>query len=221
MSMTSVARTARGRVPRIAEQAVERARLAVVPRGVARPPRVPFVALVSVLLVGGVAGLLYVNTSMQQASFTTSALQERAQRLDAVQQSLQMQLERLRNPQRVALRARHLGMVPPPAPAFLRLDGHGGGRVLGHPAPAVAGDGIRVSPAPRAKPSNLRPAPVIVEPPQNKDKQNKDKQNSRQDGQARQNQTSQPREKHGAASTQDADRTGTKKPAPHQSHQPH
>ncbi|MGH3444891.1 MAG: hypothetical protein ACRDPB_05915 [Nocardioidaceae bacterium] len=203
MSMSS---QARGRVPRIAEQAVERARLAVVPRGVARSPRVPFIALVSLLLVGGVAGLLYTNTSMQQASFTASALQQRAQHLDAVQQSLQMQLERLRNPQRVALSARRMGMVPPPAPAFLRLDGHGGGTLLGHPAPAVAADGLRVSPLPRAKPSSLRPAPVIVAPPRAKHAEKK-----------------QPKHDHaqsnGAASTQRAGGNGTKNPASHQSHQ--
>ena len=44
------------RVPRIAEAAVERARLTVVPRRRTRAPRVPFVALVSLLLVSGVAG---------------------------------------------------------------------------------------------------------------------------------------------------------------------
>ena len=159
--MSALTNPTRSRVPRIAEQAVERARLAVVPRRAPRPPRVPFIVLVSLLLVGGIAGLLCFNTSMQQASFTATALQDRATQLDATEQSLQMDLERLRNPQRVALHARRMGMVPPPSPAFLRLPD---GKVLGSPAAAVAGDGIRIAPLPRRKPKSLRPVPVIAPP---------------------------------------------------------
>ena len=66
-------------MPRIAEAAVERARLTVVPaRRGAPAARVPFVMLVSLLLVGGVAGLLLFNTSMQQASFTATAMEDQA-----------------------------------------------------------------------------------------------------------------------------------------------
>ncbi len=57
--MSALMNQARSRVPRIAEAAVERARLTVVPRAArAARPGCPFVALVSLLLVGGVAGLL-------------------------------------------------------------------------------------------------------------------------------------------------------------------
>ena len=70
---------ARTRVPRIAEAAVERARLTVVPRVPrSRAARMPFVVLVSLLLVGGVAGLLCFNTSMQQSSFQVTALEDEA-----------------------------------------------------------------------------------------------------------------------------------------------
>jgi cell division protein FtsB len=153
----------RSRVPRIAEAAVERARLTVVPRGVTRAPRVPFVALVSLLLVSGVAGLLLFNTSMQQASFHATALEQQAQILAAEEQSLQMELEMLRDPQRVAAEARAIGMVPPANPAFIRLSD---GRVLGTPTPAVPEDGIRIAPLPTLKPKNLRPDPVIVPAPE-------------------------------------------------------
>lgn len=152
----------RSRVPRIAEAAVERARLTVVPRGVTRAPRVPFVALVSLLLVSGIAGLLLFNTSMQQASFHATALEQQAQILAAEEQSLQMELEMLRDPQRVAAEARAIGMVPPANPAFIRLSD---GRVLGTPTPAVPEDGIRIAPLPTLKPKNLRPDPVIVPAP--------------------------------------------------------
>jgi len=160
--MSALINQARNRVPRIAEAAVERARLTVVPRGRVRAARVPFVTLVSLLLVSGVVGLLLFNTSMQQASFTATAMEAKAAALDAREQSLQMDLERLRDPQRVAVKARSIGMVPPGSPAFLRLSD---GKVLGNPAPAVAEDGIRVVPLPTRKPKNLRPDPVVLPVP--------------------------------------------------------
>jgi hypothetical protein len=160
--MSALINQARNRVPRIAEAAVERARLTVVPRRRTRAARVPFVTLVSLLLVSGVAGLLLFNTSMQQASFAATAMEEKADLLDAREQSLQMDLERLRDPQRLAVQARAIGMVPPNSPAFLRLSD---GKVLGNPTPALVEDGLRVAPLPTRKPPNLRPEPVIVELP--------------------------------------------------------
>ncbi|MGZ4534907.1 MAG: hypothetical protein ACXVXE_05135 [Nocardioidaceae bacterium] len=157
--MSALMNQARNRVPRFAEAAVEHARLTVVPRRHTRAARVPFMVLVSLLLVGGVTGLLAFNTSMQQASFTATSLQERATVLNAEQQSLQMSLERLRDPQRLAVRARAMGLVPAPSPAFLRLSD---GKILGAPAPALVTDGIRVQPLPTQKPLSLRPPAVTV-----------------------------------------------------------
>lgn len=157
--MSALVNQARSRVPRVAEAAVERARLTVVPRTTRRAARVPFVTLVSLLLVLGVAGLLIFNTSMQRASFTATAMQNRAEVLAAKEQSLQMQLARLRDPQRVAERARRLGMVPPSSPAFIRLSD---GKILGTPVPASAADALRVTPLPTRKPRNLMPAPVLA-----------------------------------------------------------
>ena len=159
--MSALITQARNRVPRFAEAAVDRARLTVVARPAQRAPRMPFVSLVSLLLVTGVAGLLLFNTHMQQASFTATSLQERAVALQAREQALQLQLDKLRNPQRLAMRAKELGMVPAPSPAFLRLSD---GEVLGNPAVAQATDGIRIAPLPTRKPKDLRPAPVIVKP---------------------------------------------------------
>jgi hypothetical protein len=158
--MSTLMDEARSRVPRIAEAAVERARLTVVPRATGRrAARVPFVALVSLLLVGGVAGLLFFNTSMQQVSFTATALEHKAQILDAERQGLQMDVDSLRDPQRVAVQAKKMGMVPPASPAFLTL---ADGTVLGTPTPATYADSIRVDPLPARKPKNLRPKPVKV-----------------------------------------------------------
>lgn len=166
--MSALINQARNRVPRFAEAAVDRARLTVVPRRVTKAPRVPFVMLVSLVLVTGVAGLLAFNTSMQQASFTATALENRAEVLSAREQSLQMDLERLRDPQRVAVEARGMGMVPPSNPAFLRLSD---GEVLGNPTAALPTDAVRIIDLPRVKPSNLTPPPIIVRAPRTENSQ--------------------------------------------------
>lgn len=150
---------ARNRVPRIAEAAVERARLSVVPRRAQKAPKVPFVSLVSLLLVTGVVGLLLFNTSMQQASFTATSLEQRAAVLDANEQALQMEIDTLRDPQKVATRAKQLGMVPRTNPAFIRLPD---GKVLGNPTVAQPDDAMQIAPLPTRKPKSLRPDPIIV-----------------------------------------------------------
>ena len=149
----------RSRVPRIAEVAVERARLTVVPRRRTRAARMPFVALVSMVLVGGVVGLLLFNTSMQQASFAATALEGQSTTLAARQQMLEMDLDRLRDPQRIAAAAQKLGMVQACAPAFLEL---GTGKVVGQPCPAVA-SAFPIWPAEPKLPAELNPAPNVVE----------------------------------------------------------
>lgn len=157
------------RLPRIAgrigEAAVERARLTVVPRRRSRAARVPFVTLVTLVLLGGVVGLLLFNTSMQQASFAATSLQEQATNLEARQQTLLMELDKLRDPQHVAEAAQRLGMVPAGPPAFLDLRT---GKTLGVPTPATGEDPIRIRDYPPVLPHSLNPPPVIVKvhPPQ-------------------------------------------------------
>jgi hypothetical protein len=149
----------RSRMPRIAEVAVERARLTVVPRRRTKAARMPFVALVSLVLLGGVVGLLLFNTSMQQASFAATALEGQANVLAARQQSLEMDLDRLRNPQRIAAAAQDLGMVQAGNPAFLSL---GTGAVTGVPSAGDPALPFRIWPLPPGRPAALDPAPHIV-----------------------------------------------------------
>src|SRR3954453_16204040 len=105
--MRTLLSQARTRVPRIAEAAVEGARRTGVPGASRRrAARVPFVALVSLLLVGGVAGLLFFNTSMQQASFTATDMENEVALLNAHEQSLKMQLGALGDPHGGAVEAR-------------------------------------------------------------------------------------------------------------------
>jgi ABC-type nickel/cobalt efflux system permease component RcnA len=160
--MSNTVAQIRTRMPRIAEVAAERARLTVVPRRRTRAARMPFVALVSMVLLGGVVGLLLFNTSMQQASFAATALEDQANTLAARQQTLQMDLERLRNPQRIAKAAVGLGMVQAGSPAFLEL---GSGRIRGVGGVGDPANQLRIDPRPPKKPALLDPAPSVVTVP--------------------------------------------------------
>ena len=159
---TGSAARQRVRFTRLAESAVERARLTVVPRGRTTAPRTPFVILVAVVLLGGVVLLLMFNTSMQQASFRATALEQRATLLHAKEQQLRMELDNLRDPQRVSEQAAALGMVPLVTPAFLRLSD---GSVLGVPQPADGTSRIRLKPLPPPMPASFKPAPNVVYAP--------------------------------------------------------
>jgi len=150
----------RSRGQRFAEAAVERARLTVVPRRRTKAARMPFVMLVSLVLLGGVVGLLLFNTSMQQASFAATSLERQAGTLTARQQTLERELDVLRNPQHIAEQAQGMGMSVPPAPLFLDLRN---GKVLGDPVPATAVNRLRLQPRPPAKPPVLNPPPLYVD----------------------------------------------------------
>lgn len=180
--MSSTAPQLRSRLPRFAEAAVERARLTVVPGRRTRAPRVPFVTLVSTLLLAGVVGLLLFNTSMQQASFATTALEEQASNLSAREQTLQMELERLRDPQRVAEAARRQGLVMPSAPAFLDLET---GEVTGSAAPATREGDVNIAAPPPGRPPELDPAPIREEPRGNRGGGQGDRRDSQRDNQRR------------------------------------
>jgi hypothetical protein len=164
--MSTLIDGARSRVPRFAEAAVERARLTVVPPrralGRTQAARTPFAVLVIAMLAAGVVGLLMFNTNMQQTSFKATALQDRVNVLTAKEQSLDLELDQLRDPQHLALAAKELGMVAPPQPAFVRL---ADGRVLGNPTPATVGDSVRINPLPSRKPASLKRKTIIVKVP--------------------------------------------------------
>ena len=165
--MSIAAPALRTRVPRLAGAALERARLTVVPRRKRRRTSpVPFLLVVSMLAVGGIVGLLLFNTSMQQASFAATDLQRQADALVAKRQSLQMNLDQLRDPQTIALKAQRMGMVLPTSPAVLDLRT---GKVLGDPTPATALDRLRLLAPPPRKPGLLDPPAhvVVVDPPAN------------------------------------------------------
>ena len=160
--MSGLMEQARSRLPRIAENAIERARLTVVPRTRPTAPRAPFVLVVAAVLLVGVVGLLMFNTSMQQASFAAAELEEEQAALRAEEQHLLMELDRLRDPQRVTQQAQALGMVPMLTPVFLDLSD---GSVLGEPGPASPLDRMRLQPLPPQVPEKFRVKPRVVEVP--------------------------------------------------------
>ena len=158
--MSRPAAQLRSRVPRIAGDAVERARLTVVPRTRAvRAARVPFVLFVSVILLLGVVGLLMFNTSMQQASFAMTTYQEQATKLAAREEQLTAELEDLRDPEVLARKAQRAGMVQPPCTAYLDS---ASGRVTGELCAAEAGDRVKLAAGVAVVPEALDPAPLVV-----------------------------------------------------------
>jgi hypothetical protein len=108
-------------------------RLKVAPPLPVAGPRAPFVALILVVVVGGVLGILMLNTKVNENAFRLHDLQQRQTELDQQQQRLEQQLADYESPGNLAANARKLGLVPAGAPAFIRLPD---GRITGVPQPA-------------------------------------------------------------------------------------
>lgn len=157
--MSTPALQLRERLPRLADDAVARARLTVVPRRRVRAARMPFVTLVSLVLLGGVVGLLCFNTQMQQASFAATSLEEQADNLSAREQTLHDELQVLRSPQHLATAAQAAGMVVPESSCTVRL----AARTTESGCTAATADNTpRLLPQPPRKPAVLAPDPFVV-----------------------------------------------------------
>ena len=117
--------------------AADRARpvLRLVPDVRTGAPRAPFVALVVVLLAGGLLGLLALNTVLAQDAFRVYGLSQQGRALADREQALEREVETLRTPKNLAARARALGMVEAGSPAVLDLSTGAG---LGAEVPAAA-----------------------------------------------------------------------------------
>ncbi|MDP9444181.1 MAG: hypothetical protein M3P83_07475, partial [Actinomycetota bacterium] len=101
--MSSFQHHTRSRVPRRADAVAEQsARLSVVTGTGRAAPRVPFGATVLAVLGVGLVGLLILNTTLQQGAVRAGGLQEQAAALELRRQALELRVEALREPQRVA-----------------------------------------------------------------------------------------------------------------------
>ncbi|MBW3647074.1 MAG: hypothetical protein KY440_04785 [Actinobacteria bacterium] len=109
--------------------------LELVPTGRPALPRATFLVLLVSLLVGGLIGLLMLNTVLARDAFVLDRLKEQGRALADQEQALEREVELLRSPQSLAVRATELGMVQAGPPAFLRLPD---GTVLGAPVPGAA-----------------------------------------------------------------------------------
>lgn len=123
--------------------------LRVVPMPAFRAPRGPFAIVVGAVLTIGLLGVLLLNTVVAQDAFSLSELQQRSTDLADREQALTQAVARDESPQRLAARARDLGMVRNQNPVFLRLSD---GKVLGEPKAGepVAGKPMRRAAAPAA-----------------------------------------------------------------------
>ena len=84
-------------------------------------PRAPFAALIVVLVVGGVLGILAVNTKINENAFRLEKLQQQQARLDLEKQQLDKQIADAEAPGNLTAEARRLGLVEAGEPAYIRL----------------------------------------------------------------------------------------------------
>jgi hypothetical protein len=96
-------------------------------------PRAPFVALVLALVIGGVLGILVVNTKIAENSFRLDRLTRQQATLDVRQQQLEREIAAAEAPGSLRAAARKLGLVEAGQPAYIRLQD---GKVIGVPTPA-------------------------------------------------------------------------------------
>jgi hypothetical protein len=104
----------------------------------ARLARFPFLLVLIGIFGLGMAGLLMLNTTLQNQAFESRTLNRQATELAYAQADLENQLDALAAPQELARRASVLRMRPNPHPAFLVLPS---GKVLGKPTP-VGGEEV-------------------------------------------------------------------------------
>jgi hypothetical protein len=112
-------------------EAADRARsLKAVPGVPTRLAGFPFIVVLMAVFGLGMAGLLMLNTTLQNQAFQHRALKRQATVLAYDQATLQQQIDQLSTPSELARQASALGMRPNPAPAFLVIPG---GKIIGEP----------------------------------------------------------------------------------------
>ncbi|MGN9907071.1 hypothetical protein ACTMTJ_05875 [Phytohabitans sp. LJ34] len=101
-------------------------------------PRAPFIALILVVVVGGVLGILVVNTKINENAFRLSELREQQSALDVQEQQLKQEIARAEDPGNLTAQALRLGLVQG-TPVQIRLPD---GRVTGMMTPATQAPSI-------------------------------------------------------------------------------
>jgi hypothetical protein len=111
-----------------------------------RLARIPFVGVLILVFGIGMAGLLTLNTTLQDQSFQSRKLDDRADKLTHRQAVLKHKTRQLRAPDRLAEHAWQLGLRPNDQHTVLNLSN---GNITGKPRPAGKGamPGIKPSAA--------------------------------------------------------------------------
>jgi len=122
--------------------------------------RIPFLIIASLVLVGGLVGLLILTTTIQAQSRSLRDLQTQVSALVDEQAALSSQVEQLRSATHLVEAASALGMRPDAHPAMIDLSD---GAVSGVPAPAD-GNALpnQVWGGPVSQPT---PPPIRIVPP--------------------------------------------------------
>ena len=124
---------ATARVRESARTAIPRLRLLVTPPRVRRRPK--FITTCVGVLVGCLLVLLLLNIGLARGAYHEKQLTEQQTALMESEQALSEQVARQGAPSALAEKARELGMIENPTPAFIKLSD---GTVLGEPTPARA-----------------------------------------------------------------------------------
>jgi hypothetical protein len=107
-------------------------RLAVAPPPPVPVPRAPFIGLVLLVVVGGVLGVLLLNTEIDENAFHLEELRREQAALDQRQQELEEQIAAASSTAQLAAAARQLGLVRAGDVGRLRMPD---GEIQGDPAP--------------------------------------------------------------------------------------
>lgn len=124
--------------PEVSDSPARRpARIRAVDARASRLARFPFLLVLIGVFGLGMAGLLMLNTTLQNQAFQARTLNREASQLAYVQADLESQLDARAAPAELARSASALGMRPNPHPAFLVLPK---GKVVGTPRPVTGSE---------------------------------------------------------------------------------
>jgi hypothetical protein len=164
--MSQMTSTARVGARALNRPTTETPRLRVVTGAPLRHGGAAFGIICACLLAMGLIGLLLLNTSLAQGSFTLHDLRTTSDQLADTQGTLNQSVDASSSPANLARKAAGMGMVPDQSAAFLRLSD---GKVIGVAQPASPGFGFTVvgttAPAPAVpKPATTAPAQAVARP---------------------------------------------------------
>jgi len=126
--------------------------------------RLPFVAVIILLLAGGIVGVLWLNTMSDAAGLRGSQSKLAQMDLDTQIEAAQKDIAGLKNPALLDSKARALGLVPPGDAAIIVIGPDRKATVLGTPTP-VGEPTAPVQPAAAPPASAATTAPVVTTAP--------------------------------------------------------